>query len=78
MLAAVDTIPLMIVVSILPVDVASELLIMDVEDDTPLTVEVRVLVDDVSELVVDTTGIVIVVVAITPLTVVVNILVEVE
>jgi hypothetical protein len=41
MLAAVDTIPLMMVVSILPVDVASELLIMDVEDveTTPFTLD---------------------------------------
>ena len=52
MLAAVDTIPLMMVVRRLPVDVASELLIMDVEDDTPLTVEVRVLVEERRELVV--------------------------
>ncbi len=78
MLATVLVIPLIIVVRKLPVEVASLVLIMLVDEDTPLTVEVRVLVAETRELVVDTTGIVIVVVATTPLTVVVNTLVEVE
>ena len=78
MLATVLVIPLIIVVRKLPVEVASLVLIILVDEDTPLTVEVRVLVAETRELVVDTTGIVIVVVATTPLTVVVNTLVEVE
>ena len=52
MLAAVDTIPLMMVVSILPVDVASELLIILAVLVTPLTIVEIELVEERRELVV--------------------------
>ena len=51
-LAAVDTIPLMMVVSILPVDVASELLIILAVLVTPLTIVEIELVEERRELVV--------------------------